>query len=35
MKTELKVYVSEKWRFYLSVCVCGYRYVCVCVYVCV
>lgn len=27
MRTELKVYVSEKWRLYLSVC--AYRYGCV------
>jgi len=31
MKTELKVYVSEKWRFYLSVCVCVCIVMCVCV----
>lgn len=30
MKTELKVYVSEKWRFYLSVCVWVRVSVCIC-----
>lgn len=31
MKTELKVYVSEKWRFYPTVCLFVSLSVCVCV----